>query len=184
MESQLFVIRGFLDEAGCRAVRRAMDGGSSDAAEILDTDSGGGSGGDIVEADEVRRAASIDIAPDVLDRIERRLDGERATIGAFFDLTLTGREGAGFLRYHDGGFYRPHRDRAVIPAWPGAARRQVTVVVFLNAGGFTGGVLRVADIDVAPETGMLVAFPAGTVHEVTVVRGGTRDTVVDWFLGQ
>jgi predicted 2-oxoglutarate/Fe(II)-dependent dioxygenase YbiX len=28
---------------------------------------------------------------------------------------------------------------------------------------------------------MLVAFPADTLHEVTPVEGGHRDTVVDWF---
>ena len=26
-----------------------------------------------------------------------------------------------------------------------------------------------------------MAFPADVLHEVTEVRGGTRDTVVDWF---
>jgi predicted 2-oxoglutarate/Fe(II)-dependent dioxygenase YbiX len=28
---------------------------------------------------------------------------------------------------------------------------------------------------------MLVAFPAETMHEVSPVVGGHRDTVVDWF---
>jgi predicted 2-oxoglutarate/Fe(II)-dependent dioxygenase YbiX len=161
-----------------------MDLGSSDAAEILGDAHGGGRVGGIGREDEVRRAESIEIDPGVLDQVERRLDQQRDLVGAFYGLTLTGREGAGFLRYPDGGFYRPHRDRGRSAAWPGAARRQVTVVVFLNASEFTGGLLRVADVDVPPETGLLVAFPSATRHEVTLVRGGTRDTVVDWFLGQ
>jgi predicted 2-oxoglutarate/Fe(II)-dependent dioxygenase YbiX len=36
-------------------------------------------------------------------------------------------------------------------------------------------------IDVHPLEGLLVAFSADVLHEVTVVRGGTRDAIVDWF---
>jgi predicted 2-oxoglutarate/Fe(II)-dependent dioxygenase YbiX len=176
----VFIVRGFLDEPGCRVVRRAMDLGSTEAAEVLD----GGTAGRIALRDEVRRAASIEVEQGVLDRIERRLDGQRDATGAYFGLTLTGREGTGFLRYRDGDFYRPHRDRGHIDAWPGAALRQVTVVVFLNDSGFTGGILRVGGTAVPPEAGTLVAFPSGTLHEVTTVLGGIRDTVVDWYLGE
>ena len=49
----------------------------------------------------------------------------------------------------EGGFYRPHVDRADSPAWPDAARRQVATIVFLGSsapadegGCFEGGVLR------------------------------------------
>jgi predicted 2-oxoglutarate/Fe(II)-dependent dioxygenase YbiX len=68
----------------------------------------------------------------------------------------------------------------------------VALVVFLNTsrdsgleGEFSGGVLRLflpqQDLDVSPEAGLLIAFPADVLHEVTEVRGGTRDTIVDWF---
>ena len=36
-------------------------------------------------------------------------------------------------------------------------------------------------MDVVPRRGMLVAFPATMLHEVTVVRRGVRDAVVDWY---
>jgi predicted 2-oxoglutarate/Fe(II)-dependent dioxygenase YbiX len=111
-----------------------------------------------------------------------------------FGVTLTSREGASFLRYPPGGLYRPHRDRAVVASWPDAARRLVAVVVFLNssraidvAGGFDGGVLRLfADgeapfVEVHPRAGTLVAFRADRLHEVTPVRHGTRETIVDWY---
>ena len=151
-----------------------MDGGAIEAAEVL--------ADDIEEADHVRRAASIEIDTAVVDDVEGRLDGARDSVAAFFGIALTGREGAGFLRYGPGGFYRPHQDRAVIESWPGAARRRVTAVVFLNSAEFTGGQLRVGDRNITPETGMLAAFAADLVHEVTMVDGGVRDTVVDWFL--
>jgi predicted 2-oxoglutarate/Fe(II)-dependent dioxygenase YbiX len=107
-------------------------------------------------------------------------------------VTLNRREGAGFVRYPEGGFYRPHRDRGNDPGWEGAARRAIALVVFLNTsravsptGEFDGGVLRLrlpdGDVDVTPEAGTLVAFSADVLHEVTEVRGGTRDTIVDWF---
>jgi predicted 2-oxoglutarate/Fe(II)-dependent dioxygenase YbiX len=36
-------------------------------------------------------------------------------------------------------------------------------------------------VDIAPEAGLLVAFPAEVLHEVLPVLGGTRDAAVDWF---
>jgi predicted 2-oxoglutarate/Fe(II)-dependent dioxygenase YbiX len=54
-----------------------------------------------------------------------------------------------------------------------------------RAGDFDGGILRLflphGRLDIVPEPGLLVAFRADTLHEVTEVREGTRDTVVDWF---
>ena len=173
MAGGIFFVHGFLDPPTCRAVRAGMDAGVVDPAEVIDDD--------IETQGDVRRAESIDVDARILGEVERRLDEARGSVAAFFALPLTGREGAGFLRYGPGGFYRPHRDRAIGGAWPGAARRRVTAVVFLNSGEFTGGLLRVGGQPIAPEAGMLAAFLAETVHEVTPVRGGVRDTVVDWY---
>ena len=38
-------------------------------------------------------------------------------------------------------------------------------------------------MSVVPQAGLLVAFSADVLHEVTEVRAGTRDTIVDWFYG-
>jgi predicted 2-oxoglutarate/Fe(II)-dependent dioxygenase YbiX len=176
--AHIYRAAGFLDTGTCARVRRAMDAGTADAAEVL-ADS-------IEQGDEARRAASIDIDAGTIADVERRLDDARPAVARFFGVTLGDREGAGFLRYADGGFYRPHRDRAVVPSWPDAARRQVAVVTFLNGGSdFEGGLLRLhgeeGTVDIRPEPGLLVAFPADLLHEVTTVRGGTRDAIVDWF---
>jgi len=162
-----------------------MDDGIEEAAEVLDDR--------IARRDTVRLAASIEIDADIRIEVERRFDAARDAIASFHGISLGGREGAGFIRYPVGGFYRPHRDRASAPAWPDAARRLIALVAFLNssdeaeAGGFSGGTLRLdvdaTPIDVQPRAGLLVAFPADTLHEVTPVRGGTRDAVVDWFYG-
>jgi len=176
---------GFFDSATCARIRRAMDTGQPEAADVLH---------DAVESrDDVRRASYIDVDAAVLTEVEACLDAQRDAIAAHFGLALTAREGAGFVRYPEGGFYMPHRDRADAPSWPGAARRRIAAVVFLN-DDFDGGILRLLDaaidleerrhgvpVDIVPRQGMLVAFHADTLHEVTAVRGGPRDAIVDWF---
>lgn len=160
-----------------------MARGTPEPAEILALSPPEAAPPDSIALDlETRRAISIEVDAGTLDGVERRLDEHRETIAAFFDLPLTRREGAGFLRYGPGGFYRPHRDRADMTSWPGAAERRVALVLFLN-DDFAGGTLRLLDTstDVVPRAGALVAFPAETLHEVLPVSTGTRDVVVDWF---
>ena len=162
-----------------------MDRGASDPAEVLEDE--------VEHQDHVRRTLSIEVDPTTLAAVEHALEAARPNLAALTGLPLGVREGAGFLRYLPGGFYRPHRDRGDVPSWPGAARRQLAVVVFLTTAreagdpeGFTGGVLRLypearEPIDVVPVEGLLVAFPATTLHEVTRVGEAVRDAVVDWF---
>lgn len=162
-----------------------MDAGVPEDAEVL-------ADGFALQQD-VRRAASIEVDEGVLVMVEATLDSMRERVAAFYGLTLQSREGASFLRYGTGGFYKPHVDRADVPAWPPTAARQVTLVLFLESareadpsGAFGGGILRVFQdegdpIDIVPTRGTLVAFPASTPHEVTPVTSGRRDTIVDWF---
>ena len=162
-----------------------MDAGSPEPAEIL--------GETIVADDEVRRALHIEIDRETMTFIERRLEAGREPIARFFELSLGEREGVSFLRYAAGGFFKPHRDWARVKSWPGAARRRIALVIFLGssrevnpAGCFSGGILRLfaddhAECDVPPRAGTLVAFPATRLHEVTPVRDGIRDSIVDWY---
>ncbi len=175
----------FLNVEACAATRAAMDRGASDPAEILE---------DTVEhQDHVRRTLSIEVDDTTLGQVERAFEDARDRLAELTGMPLGVREGAGFLRYLPGGFYRSHRDRGDLPSWPGAARRQLAVVLFLNTAraggdpeGFTGGVLRLypegrEPIDIVPVEGLLVAFPATLLHEVTRVGDAVRDAVVDWF---
>jgi predicted 2-oxoglutarate/Fe(II)-dependent dioxygenase YbiX len=162
-----------------------MDRGASDPAEVLEDS--------IEHQDHVRRTLSIEVSEATLAEVERTLEGARERLSALSEMTLGVREGTGFLRYLPGGFYRPHRDKGDLPSWPGAARRQLAVVLFLNSArdggdpeGFTGGALRLYPaegdpIDIVPVEGLLVAFPATLLHEVTRVGDAVRDVVVDWF---
>ena len=162
-----------------------MDRGAADPAEILEDT--------VALQDHIRRTLSIEVPDQTLEWVERDLENARDRLAELSGMTLGVREGCGFLRYLPGGFYRPHRDRGDLPSWPGAAHRQLAVVVFLATArdggdpeGFTGGVLRLYSdegepIDIVPVEGMLVAFPATTLHEVTRVGDAVRDAVVDWF---
>ena len=176
---------GFWPPDLCQALRGEMDLGASDPAEILE---------DTVEhQDHVRRTLSIEVPDPTLEWVERDLDNARDRLAELSGMVLGAREGCGFLRYLPGGFYRPHRDKGDLPSWPGAAHRQLAVIVFLATSrdggdpeGFTGGVLRLypeecEPIDIVPVEGTLVAFPATTLHEVTRVGDAVRDAVVDWF---
>lgn len=159
-----------------------MDAGDVEPAETLHEAFG-------VEED-VRRAATVDVDETTLSEIEARLDAAGPAIADYFGTTVSAREGASFLRYGAGGFYLPHVDRAETPAWPDAARRRLSVVVFLNsslpspgAGDFAGGELHVigARQRVVPLAGRIAAFDAGLLHEVAPILAGTRDVIVDWF---
>jgi predicted 2-oxoglutarate/Fe(II)-dependent dioxygenase YbiX len=183
----LFTADDVLDEATCKWIQGAMDAGATEPAAVLH---------DAVDVElEARRASDVEVGREVIALVESQLDASRDAVAAFYRLTLRGREGCGFLRYDAGGFYGPHVDRADLPSWPDAARRAITMVVFLNssddaarAGEFGGGVLRVFSrgldgepVDIVPRRGLLVAFPAALPHEVTVVTHGRRDAIVDWF---
>ncbi len=101
-----------------------MDRGAADPAEILE---------DAIEhQDHVRRTLSIEVTPATVRLVEDAIEALGRIWRRGSGLPLGPREGAGFLRYLPGGFYRPHRDRGDLPSWPGAARRQLAVVVFLN----------------------------------------------------
>jgi predicted 2-oxoglutarate/Fe(II)-dependent dioxygenase YbiX len=185
-DMNVLIVEHAMSDAICRRIQAAMDVGVGEPAEVIEDA--------LALLEDVRRASHIEVPPAILDLIDSHLDAHRNAVARFFRWTLEGREGVNVLRYEPGGFYKPHVDRAEMPAWPPAARRRVTVVLFLDSsreadpsGGFTGGVLRLfvagqdKPVEIVPKRGMLVAFPAATVHEVSPVTGGHRDTVVDWF---
>jgi len=181
---RLFSAESFLDPWTCAAFRRALDAGEVEEAEVI--------GRGIHPQRQVRRATLVEPSGAIVNEVETRLESMREPVAGALGLRLGGREGPGFVRYPAGGFYRPHRDRGHDPKWQMAAHRAVALVAFLNNsrdadadGDFDGGILRLllpeGPIDVVPRAGLLVAFPADVLHEVTEVRGGTRDTIVDWF---
>ena len=172
------ICRDFAPRAACERIIAGMDGGVATPSEIVT---------DHVRVDDgVRRSFDVEVDAAVLEFVCGLLAPAAAIVAEAFAQPGMRFEGPGCLRYQRGGFYLPHRDvmpAASADAWP----RLISVVLFLNGGGgaLAGGELRLhasaGKIDIAPECGTLVAFPAATVHEVLPVRAGVRYTVVDWL---
>jgi hypothetical protein len=103
---------------------------------------------------------------------------------------------AHYFRYPKGGFVAPHRDRSPNNDDPREVRwRKASLVLFLNSGeppdGFEGGALVIYVPQVSgptithtirAQTGTLVLFEPGLMHEVTPVRSGARYTLVAWLI--
>src|SRR4029450_804469 len=151
---RIFVAERAMDDATCRRVQAAMDVGVREPSEVIEDE--------MALVEDVRRASHIEVPQAIFELIDVHLDDQRAAVATFFDWPLQGREGVTLLRYEAGGFYKPHVDRADLPAWPPAAQRAFTVILFLDSareaepsGGFSGGVLRLlpdgaASIDIVP----------------------------------
>ena len=132
----------------------------------------------------VRRTLEVDVDATTAEEVERSIASVCESVSRFFEIPLSGEEGPGFLRYLTGGFYRRHCD--VLSDAGEDFPRRISVVMFLSSAGeqCEGGDLRIFQpepIDIAPQAGMLVAFPADMPHEVRTVTAGVRDVIVDWF---
>ena len=172
----MFVLPEFWGPSDCIRIRTAMDRGRASQAEIY-------ADGYRVD-EEARRAFEVDVDDEIVEEVQRAMDGTRSKVAHCFDTQLVGEEGPGFLRYVPGGFYRVHSDTA--PGWDDDFPRRISIVVFLTTAGADceGGSLRLYGanaLDIAPRAGMLVAFPSDVPHEVLPVTAGVRDAVVDWF---
>ena len=186
----LFVRERFLSPDECKALAASMLADGGEQARVF------GDGGDGAVAPDVRRAWEIDVAADCRQAVEQRLCDLRPALEAHFRTRLVDPDTPAYLRYAEGGLYRPHRDRLETPDPSGAERRAVSVVVFVNGPldepGFSGGQLRFygllgsgplaeMGIDAEPQSGTLIAFPSTLLHEVTAVERGVRLTLATWL---
>ena len=188
----VLILDGFLDESSLGSLllagRQAADRGHVVNADGVRVDLQERDVWETRESDALVRAR-VSVAA-VMPRLARH-----------FATPLTRAEGTALLAYRAGGYYRAHRDRigASGAAAADARRRQVSVVVFVNAqksastpDGYEGGVLTIYGLLDDPRSrdigfpvpavpGRLVAFRSSLVHEVTPVLSGERYTLVDWF---
>jgi SM-20-related protein len=190
----LFIRRGFLDAATCAAIRSEARSAPGNPAPVYIE----GSPDPIDET--IRKTTSVQLSDATFSFVHQRLREQRLALGEHFCLKLTDCERPQILLYRVGDFFVRHQDGNTEQLDFDHLRvRKISVVVFLNGTSatlktdtFRGGSLvfyRANDnsrgepqiLRLRGETGLLVAFPADTVHEVTPVTQGERFTIISWF---
>ena len=190
----LFVERKFLDDTTCAELRTALRASNATPATIYD-----GTAHKLEEG--VRRTLRAEMAPSAIAQIQSRLMEIKPRIARHFDVELSGCQEPAFLVYRPGDFFSAHADGGDDPDEPDNIRaRKISAVIFLtdetvepHADSHSGGSLvfynlvsdpRLAKrgVPLTAERGLLIAFRATTVHQVTVVTAGERYTIVSWFV--
>lgn len=191
---RLFLIRGFLDPEVCAAIRSEARSSPSNPAPVYIE----GSSEPVHE--NVRKTTSFHPSEETVFYVEQLLLQQVLPLAEHFNLSLTDCERPQFLFYRQGGFFIRHQDGNTEQLEFDHLRiRKISVVIFLNdsmaepcAGNFCGGSLvfygqpdgsqaEPPAFHLTGETGLLVAFPADTLHEVTPVTDGERFTIISWF---
>ena len=147
---------------------------------------GGGKGGEVNE--EVRRSELNWLQKDAecawvfekLSKIASKLNA------AYFGFDLTGfAEALQLTNYHENrqGTYTWHQDFGS----SGVARKLSMVLQLSDPNDYEGGELQLLtskDPQTMPKKrGLVIVFPAWTLHQVTPVVRGTRQTLVTWISG-
>jgi predicted 2-oxoglutarate/Fe(II)-dependent dioxygenase YbiX len=189
------VIPDFLDRETCERMSREMIDRQGERARVTVKLS------EEELAERYRSTTIAEVSEDTVAELKERLLALEDDLARIFSLELNGCEKPQFLLYREGDFIRPHSDGSHdtdAPDW--LKNRAVATVVFLNdqseddePGTFGGGSLNFLDLlsdqdrgksvgmPITPTAGLLVAFRADVMHEVTEVTRGDRCTAVTWF---
>jgi predicted 2-oxoglutarate/Fe(II)-dependent dioxygenase YbiX len=195
-ELGLFLIPEFVSARECRELIEVM--AASPKRRGL-TMAGGGKG----RVDEARRSVGdAEVPENATVQLKQSLLDLNSALEKHFRMPLVwGHEGPDYLVYQTGDFFKPHIDNYENNATPNSRilKRKVAVVAFLNGHSreqredcFGGGLLNFYGLLDGPqwkdcglgleaEPGLLVAFPADLMHEVTPVTFGQRYAVLTSF---
>lgn len=183
----LFLRRNFLDAADCAKLKAQLVVSPTTQAPVYIE----GTEGTIHES--IRKTTSLHPSPGTVEVVHERLSAQKSALESHFDLSLTDCEPPQFLRYQKGDFFVRHQDGNTQQLDFDHLRvRRISIVVFLNdfaaepqESCYSGGLLNFYDdqgtYGLGGETGMLVAFTADTMHEVSPVTNGERFTIISWF---
>ncbi|HET6890616.1 MAG TPA: 2OG-Fe(II) oxygenase [Pyrinomonadaceae bacterium] len=193
-EASLFLLHGFLDPQTCASLREEAYISPTTKAPVYMQ----GSPENVHE--NVRKTTSFHPSADTVAAIHDKLSLQKSALENHFGLSLTDCERPQFLLYQPGDFFVRHQDGNTNQLDFDHLRiRRISLVVFLNdsceeerVNTFSGGSLHFYGRDYArangpahftlkSETGLLVAFSADMVHEVSHVTRGQRFTIISWF---
>ncbi len=189
----LFLCRQFIDPETCaRIIAEARCAPTTPAPVYIE-------GSPDLVHENVRKTTSLHPSAETIAWVQERLFQQIPALKEHFKLDLTDCEKPQFLVYRAGDFFVRHQDgNSEQLEFDHLRVRKISIVIFLNdasaelqAGTFRGGALlfcREGDAEVEPltfplwgETGLLVAFAAETLHEVTPVTDGERFTIINFF---
>ena len=188
----LVVVPKFLSAEECSSWRDLADRSTGHEAQIYDA-------GERRRDDSRRKTLEVAIRGADKSRLDKRIDTLREGLEQRFHVSLGDTDAVRCLVYGPGDFFALHAD--TVPVEAGEYRhigmRRVSIVVFLNdpthpIEPYAGGELtfygllpvpgsRGFGFPVEAETGLLVAFPSATLHEVSAVTRGKRYALVTWF---
>jgi SM-20-related protein len=183
----LFLLRNFLDADACANLKAELNLSPTTQAPVYIE----GTEGTIHE--NIRKTTSLHPSEETKSQVHERLLSQKSALETHFGLNLNDCEPPQFLRYEKGDFFVRHQDGNTHQLDFDHLRiRRISIVVFLNdfsvepeANCYSGGLLNFYDqqdtYDLPGETGLLVAFTADTMHEVSAVTSGERFTIISWF---
>ena len=183
----LFLLRNFLDADACANLRAELNSSPTTQAPVYIE----GTEGTIHE--NIRKTTSLHPSVETKSQIHQRLFSQKSALETHFRMNLNDCEPPQFLRYEKGDFFVRHQDGNTHQLDFDHLRvRRISIVVFLNdfsvepeANCYSGGLLQFYDqqdtYGLPGETGLLVAFTAETLHEVSPVTCGERFTIISWF---
>lgn len=183
----LFLLRNFLDADDCARLKAQLVVSPTTQAPVYIE----GSEGTIHES--IRKTTSLHPSPGTVEVVHERLFAQKSALESHFHLSLNDCEPPQFLRYQEGDFFVRHQDGNTHQLDFDHLRvRRISLVVFLNdfateaqPNCYSGGLLSFYDehgmYGLPGETGLLVAFTADTLHEVSPVTSGERFTIISWF---
>ena len=183
----LFLLRNFLDADACANLKAELCLSPTTQAPVYIE----GTEGTIHE--NIRKTTSLHPSAETKSQVHQRLLSQKSALETHFRLNLHDCEPPQFLRYEKGDFFVRHQDGNTHQLDFDHLRvRRISIVVFLNdfsvepeANCYSGGLLQFYDqqdtYGLPGETGLLVAFTADTMHEVSPVTSGERFTIISWF---
>ena len=183
----LFLLRNFLNADACANLKAELNESPTTQAPVYIE----GTEGTIHE--NIRKTTSLHPSEETKSQIHQRLLSQKSALESHFNLNLNDCEPPQFLRYEKGDFFVRHQDGNTHQLDFDHLRvRRISIVVFLNdfsvepeANCYSGGLLQFYDqhdtYGLPGETGLLVAFTADSMHEVSPVTNGERFTIISWF---
>jgi predicted 2-oxoglutarate/Fe(II)-dependent dioxygenase YbiX len=181
---------GFLSVRECEEIVRGMAATAGQPGQLV-------RGGRAILDRSVRSCSEHSLPQAVSENLCQRLIG---FLGGQHDKLrddIHSFDGPYFLSYGPGNFFRPHRDIGSHDDPASMTARRWSLVLYLNGHKpegalpvFDGGALMLYDTTlgtddrrrvIIPRPGLLTLFRSSLLHEVMMVRDGTRYAVVGWI---